>query len=349
MVHAERKKLSVSRSLFLTLILGAFALGIFIGAGTMGLTPSLQADKGEEFAAGREEEFRFIRTPIGPKEPGARRPSRELPPFRYKVDAAIEEKIRKGEASSISFYFRDLVNGNRFGIRENEKFSHNSFLKLPLMIAYFKWTETNPLVLRKTLMYQRTDQLPERKNIKPVAVIEPGRNYTVNDLIFRMIAYDDSAACALLSANLPPGRLQKVFKDLNTDYDPQNDGKEETISLSAFASFYRVLFNASYLSEEMSEKALRYLSKSTFRDGMASGVPQQVDIASKQGERVILVTSDDGDEEICQLHEFGIIYHADRPFLVGIVARGDDFPSLVKDVRDITRLVYEEVDQQSSS
>ena len=41
--------------------------------------------------------------------------------------------------------------GTGSGIREHDKFSPKSLLKVPLMIAYFKWAESNPLVLRKTL------------------------------------------------------------------------------------------------------------------------------------------------------------------------------------------------------
>lgn len=344
----EKKKIRVSRSLLLTLVFGAFALGIFIGAGTLSLFAPMQADKGGSFVDSREEEFKFIRASHeSKKQPEGRNTSRELKPFRYKVNALITEKLKKDEATAISFYFRDLVNGNRFGIGENDKFSPRSFLKLPLMMAYFKWAETNPLVLRKTLTYKGAANESEAKHLKPLTELGPGKRYTVNDLVFRMIAYDDTAAYSLLFANLPQGRLDKIFKDLNVEYDPHKENAEDSLSLSAFAGFYRVLYNASYLNEEMSEKALRYLSKSTFRDGMASGIPQNIEIAGKHGEWTVSVAANGEEEELYQLHEFGIIYHPNRPFLVGIMARGDDFNKLVKVIRDITRLVYEEVDQQS--
>lgn len=344
----EKKKIRVSRSLLLTLVFGAFALGIFIGAGTLSLFAPMQADKGGSFVDSREEEFKFIRaSQESKKQPEGRNTSRELKPFRYKVNALIGEKLKKDEATAISFYFRDLVNGNRFGIGENDKFSPKSFLKLPLMMAYFKWAETNPLVLRKTLTYKGTENQAEQKHIKPLTELQQGKHYTVNDLIFRMIAYDDTASYSLLLANLPQGRLDKIFKDLNVEYDPHKDKEEDSLSLSAFAGLYRVLYNASYLNEEMSEKALRYLSKSTFRDGMASGIPQNIEIAGKHGEWAVSVTADGEEEELYQLHEFGIIYHPNRPFLVGVMVRGDDFSKLMKVIRDITRLVYEEVDQQS--
>ncbi len=344
----EKKKIRISRSLLLTFVFGAFALGIFIGAGTLSLFAPLQADKSGSFVESREEEFKFIRASHeSKKQPEGKNANRELKPFRYKVNALITEKLKKDEATAISFYFRDLVNGNRFGIGENDKFSPKSFLKLPLMMAYFKWAEPNPLVLRKTLTYKGTEDQPEQKHIKPLAELQQGKHYTVNDLIFRMIAYDDTAAYSLLSANLPPGRLDRIFRDLNVEYDPRRDKEEDSISLSAFAGLYRVLYNASYLNEEMSEKALRYLSKSTFRDGMASGVPQNVEIAGKHGERTVTVTVNGEAQELYQLHEFGIVYHPNRPFLIGVMARGDDFNKLMKVIRDITRLVYEEVDQQS--
>jgi len=135
------------------------------------------------------------------------------------------------------------------------------------------------------------------------------------------------------------------------NYDPEKN--EDSLTLSAYASYFRVLFNASYLNEEMSEKALRYLARSVFRDGMAAGIPPEVSLASKAGERIIPTPdaedADGAPSEVLQLHEFGIIYHPERPFLLGITARGSDFQSLARVIRDITGLVYAEVDQQSGS
>ena len=163
-----------------------------------------------------------------------------------------------------------------------------------------------------------------------------------------MTAYGDNDAYTLLMANLPPAYLHKIAKDLYVNYDPEVTG--DSLTLSAYASYFRVLFNASYLNEELSEKALRYLARSAFRDGMASGIPADINIASKAGERVIKLPDIDGlPVEVLQLHEFGIIYHPERPFLLGVTARGGDFRDLARVIRDITKLVYAEVDGQSSS
>lgn len=340
----ELKKVTIARPFLLALLAGALAVGIFIGAG-MSLFSPIQPVRIENPAAGREGEFRFIRTSVESKGAAGKKADKELKPFQYKVTALIEGRLKNEDAVSVSVYFRDLNNGNWFGIGERDKISPKNLMKVPLMIAYFKWAEMNPLVLRKSLPYPGKPEGKSLEHTRPAKELETGKSYTVNDLIYRMIVYDDAAAYALLSANLPPARLDKIFKDLYVEYDPHK--QEDVLSLSSFASFYRVLFNASYLSEEMSEKALRYLSQSAFRQGMASGVPPSVDIACKHGERTISVTVDDEEQEITQLHEFGIIYYPNRPFLLGVMVRGEDFDQLVRVVRDITRLVYEEVDQQN--
>ena len=345
MTHrGQTNKIWIDRSLLLSLVAGAFSLGIFAGSG-VGIFTSPSADKGEVVRENTEGTFRFIRAFVESNGPAKNRPTNELKPFQYKVNALIENSLKSGDATAVSVYFRDLSNGNWFGIREHEKFSPKSLLKVPLMIAYFKWAESSPLVLRKKLNYSGKDIGAGQDQGIHVNGLDPGKSYTVNDLIFRMIVHDDTAAYSLLYANLPSGRLDKVFKDLYVEYDPQK--QEDSLSLNAFAAFYRVLYNASYLSEEMSEKALRYLSKSSFRNGMAAGVPPNIEIACRQGERTISASKEGEQQELQQLHEFGIIYHPNRPFLLGVMSRGNDVERLAKVIRNITRLVYEEVDKQS--
>jgi beta-lactamase class A len=344
----EVKKVSsitLSRSILWILIAGAFALGVFVGRGAWLFSAGGTGKTVGEYRKPIED-FAYIRLSIKEGNTETRK-IRELKPFRYKVDALIQEMIDDEDASSVSVYFRDLDNGNWFGIREDEKFSPEIQLKLPILIAYFKWSETNPLVLRKKILFRGAGATPAPRYLRSPKPLEAGSAYAVNDLLFRMTAYGDNDAYTLLMANLPPAYLQKVAKDLYVNYDPEVTG--DSLTLSAYASYFRVLFNASYLNEEMSEKTLRYLARSAFRDGMASGIPSDINIASKAGEQVITILDIEGlPAEVLQLHEFGIIYHPERPFLLGITVRGGDFRDLARVIRDITKLVYAEVDSQTS-
>jgi len=331
------------------LLLAAFSSGAFIGraTGILGGIYENSSDESDEVATDRPGEFRFVHPLSGRKNPDRVQARGDLKPFRYKVAALIESKLRAHDASALSVYFRDLNGGHHFGIRENETFSSESLLKLPLMIAYFKWSESDPLVLKRRVAYTGNIVREERPVESSYQPLEAGKSYTVDDLIFRMIVHDDADAHALLAANLSPGYLDRIFKDIYVNYDPGK--KDSPVPFSAYASFYRVLYRASYLNKETSEKALHTLSRSVFKSGMVAGIPSNVDCAFKFGRRMIDEGpgSADSDGRLTQLHAFGIVYQPSRPYLMGVMARGEDADKLVAVIRDITTLIYDEVDRQS--
>jgi hypothetical protein len=102
-----------------------------------------------------------------------------------------------------------------------------------------------------------------------------------------------------------------------------------------YGMFFRVLFNASYLSKDSSEKALKLLSESTFTKGLVAGIPSGVSISHKFGERVM------GDTR--QLHDCGIVYLPKQPYLLCIMTRGKDFDQLAGVISEISKKVYDDV------
>lgn len=336
-MQTEKQKISIARPLLLTLLAGVFALGIFVGAG-MGLFTPLPDTRLN--ADGNQEGFRFIKPPQEGKTASGGGPKKELLPFQDRVNELAASSVKNGEATAVFFYFRDLSGTSWFGSGEHEPFPPGSQLKVPLMIAYFKWAESNPRVLRTTLTYSAPEALNEGKQGLQEKALKPGDAYSVNNLIFRMITVDDGGAYALLRANLPAGRLEKIYKDLDVRY-------EDSLSLKACAAFYRALFNASYLSEEMSEKALRYLYKSASKEGMIKSLPPNIDMAGLYGERTIAAAGSDDEQEQYFIHEFGIIYQPNRPFLLGVTVRGHEVDRMKNVLREITRLIHQEVDRQS--
>lgn len=341
----KRKNITVHLYLILLAAATVFVAGVFVGRGIRTIDEA-QGGREPGLFKIKEKEFRFTSPLIKSETSSPSLTSTEMKPFRYKVKALVETRLTGSDVSAVSVYFRDLNNGNWFGIQEKEKFSPSSLLKLPIMIGYFRWAETNPLILNKRIRYAGNDGEANNRGRSPAKVLKAGGSYTIDDLIFRMIAYADDAAFALLSANLPADRLDRVYKDLYMDYDPAKH--EDHVSLTAYASFFRVLYNASYLSREMSEKALSHLSNaSLFKSAMAAAIPPDTDVASRFCERVFQAEDGSDAEEIRQVHEFGIIYYPNRPYLIGIMTRGNDFKKMEKVVRDISRLVYDEVYRQS--
>jgi beta-lactamase class A len=153
-----------------------------------------------------------------------------------------------------------------------------------------------------------------------------------------MIVYSDNNAFMLLSAHVSPAELQRTYEKL----DLRAPGSAATPELSAetYASFFRVLYNASYLPKDLSEWALSVLAESDFRDGIVRGVPRGVAVAHKFGEH-----RDDAAGKV-QLHDCGIVYVPGHPYLLCVMTRGTSFEHLDDAIAAISRVVHGEVSTQ---
>ena len=249
--------------------------------------------------------------------------NKELHPFKQAVEDLVNRQLTIGKADIISLYFRDLQDGPWFGINEDEKFAPASLLKVPIMMTYYKISETDPQILNKKIVADPKYWDPSAiENPPPLHPIKQGETYTVNQLIESMIVGSDNNAKALLLAQLPDTqKLHQTYIDLGFDLaEIQKNG--DVLSVREFGKVFRVLYNASYLNREMSEKALRLLTKSEFNKGIVAQIPHQITIAHKYGEYAT--------PSYKQLHECGIIY----------------FPKLAEVINEISTLVYHEVSQQ---
>lgn len=261
-----------------------------------------------------------------------------LSDLRDAIEEIIESDDGKLYPEHISVYFRDLNNGPWIGINEREEFTPASLLKVPLMIAYLKQAETDPQLLGKKIAYKPKD--PNRnlmENIKPSKTFKYGEFYTIEEILRQMIIYSDNNAAQVLFENVDENFLNSVYSDLGVEL-PDNLLAENFITVKEYASFFRVLFNTSYLSRSMSEKALTLLSEVEYKGGIPSGLPADVSVAHKFGERK--------QDAMVQLHDCGIVYYPGRPYLLCVMSRGDDLGALEQIIQDISKVVYEEIRTQ---
>lgn len=170
----------------------------------------------------------------------------------------------------------------------------------------------------------------------------PGRKYTVEEFAAYMIRSSDNDAADIVGDLLGERNVMRVFEDLGMYWEGVSP-TEDFLSLRDYVRLFRVLFNAAYLNEEYSEKALRLLVNTEFSSGLVAGVPPGVSVAHKFGERTFI------DKGIRQLHDCGIVYYPGGAYLIGIMTRGKDFAKLTKVIKGLSALVYQEVDRQYKS
>jgi len=267
-------------------------------------------------------------------------------PFELETKDKIQkEVIDKNKDVNISVYFRNLNNGPWFGINAGDKFAPASLLKVPIMIAFLKEAESNPSILDKTILYQKRpeDNLVSQNTLinKP---LELGKSYSVRELIKSMIIDSNNDALYLLGDVISTDKVNQVYKDLDITV-PDIRGPDDDISVKDYASFFRILYNASYLEKKTSDNALEILSESDFHDGLEAGVPSNIEVAHKFGERQII--NKDGSTTK-QLHDCGIIYYEKYPYLLCVMTKGDTTtPTILSGIiGNISKIIYSEISQK---
>ncbi|TSA46397.1 serine hydrolase, partial [bacterium] len=266
----------------------------------------------------------------------------KLQPLHGRLQELVSTEIKNNSAEKISVYYRDLISGQWIGINENEKYPPASLVKVPLLLAYYKSAEYNPEILNEKILYDsKTDLDANQELLKPPTPLEPGEKYRVTDLLFRMIAYSGNNSHALLNAFINPDLQKQVYSDLKVEFpELYGNGTEESFTARSFTTFFRILYNATYLNQEMSEKALELLSQTTFSSGLVAGVPDKINVAHKFGERTVHLNST-GEVMYRELHDCGIIYNAKHPYSLCVMTKGKEFDNLKDVIRKISVEVYD--------
>lgn len=236
----------------------------------------------------------------------------------------------------MAVYFRDLNNGPWFGINEREEFIPASLLKLPTLMGMLRWAEAEPSILEKKISFTSVED-PKRQYFTPSQEVQPNTEYTVLDLNQRMIRQSDNTAARILRGLMGNERYQDIFDVLGV---PSSTDQPTNLRVKDYATFFRILYNASYLQPATSEFALQLLTETEFNQGLAAGVPRPTVVAHKFGESWESPTSDH------QLHDCGIIYYPNHPYLLCVMTRGKDFDELAGVIADISRVAFQNVERQ---
>ncbi len=261
-------------------------------------------------------------------------------PLENKIKNLIDEEKASGKINSVSVYYRDLVYGRWVGIDENQKYDPASMLKVVIMMAFYKQAEGDPNILNKYIDY--TPDVADEISAVPLQApfsLKVGGRYTVEKLIEAMIVDSDNGAKNALLLNIDERSLSETYTDLGIENPDDMEGSY-IISAKSYSLFFRILYNATYLNKELSEKALGMLARAQYKEGITAGVSSSVLVAQKFGEHI-----ESSDNVIVyELHNCGIVYKPEKPYLLCVMTKGKDLSLLTKAIRDISRIIYSSKD-----
>jgi beta-lactamase class A len=159
-----------------------------------------------------------------------------------------------------------------------------------------------------------------------------------------MIKYSDNQSYFLLNKYIHDiSPTEDLVKDTYIDLGIINprDMLDQTISVKSYASIFVELYHNSFFNTaDKSNRALSILSDTDWNLGLVAGVPSGVKVAHKFGERA--VTEDNSK----QLHDCGVVYYPDNPYLLCVMTRGSDFNKLSQIIATISKMFYEEFDSR---
>ena len=238
-----------------------------------------------------------------------------------------------------SVYFRDLNKGLWFGINENDTYDPASMLKVALAFAAYKQAESDPGFLEHEVVYtQALANINTSIQYADPTKLQVGASYTVSDLLKKMIVDSDNGAKDALGNSIDPSIQNKVYTDLGMTI-PQ-DGTAYSISPQQYSVFFRRLFNGNYLTKQSSNELLQLLSEATFKDGLVAGVATSTPVSHKYGEHI---NSADNTITSTELHDCGIIYQPNDPYLLCIMTEGKDESDLASVISSVSKAVNQEV------
>lgn len=249
----------------------------------------------------------------------------------------IDQLKNSQKLISASIYLKDFDQGEWMCINDTETYYPGSLIKVPGLISYLKMAEKNPQLLNKKLVFNSNGRSIPNQTFNS-RQIQPGKEYTIRELLKYMISYSDNNATYLLNKNVDMAVFQKLFTDLNI---PKFTKNNSVITAKNFSIFLNVLFNASYLNRENSEFAVELLKECDFKLGMVKGLPLNTVVAHKFGEM--------GDDITRQLHESGLIYIHNTPYLLTIMTKGYDVKELPEIISTMSKMVYQDFINKSTN
>ena len=245
----------------------------------------------------------------------------------------LETQKQGGRLVDASIYFRDLDVGPWALINQDLLSAPSSLLKVPLAISIYKHAEKEPGFTEKTIAFGGGADVDQGQYFAPPERVQPGLTYSIKDLVKYMVVDSDNTALYLLSAQLTNQELLESYQMLGIN-PPIEGAGGYTMKVRTYASFFRILYNASYLGRSESEYLLSLLAQSEFKKGIVAGLPSNIKVAHKFGEARFT----NGNT---QLHDCGIVYKPYQPYLLCVMTHGTDLDAQAKNIADISRIIWD--------
>lgn len=218
----------------------------------------------------------------------------------------------------LGFYYKNLVTGLEYGIREEEAFLAASVIKLPLLLHVLQRGAEGMLDLNQKLVVEDWEKMPSCGGLNQfTGPVEAD----IRSLCRLMIVLSDNTAtnklfrlCGLEECNAAfrkMGLEKTVVRRLLFDSEASARGLENTICPREMGMLLENLYRDSFVSPQVSQEAVQILLKQQVDHKLDGKLCGEVPIAHKTGE----------DSQLS--NDVGIVF-AEQPFVICFAGHDTD-------------------------
>ena len=217
----------------------------------------------------------------------------------------------------LGFYYKNLVTGNTFGIRENQPYLAASVIKLPLYLHILKACAAGTMDREERLTVTDEDKMP---SCGALSLFSGEVTGDIPTLCRLMIAISDNTAtnkligrCGISQVNesfREMGLSKTVLRRLLFDREAAAAGMENTVSPLEMGNLLEQLYRGTFVNRQVSKEALDTLLLQQVGHKLG-GKLKDVPIAHKTGEDAALS------------NDVGIVY-AKEPFVICFTGHNTD-------------------------
>jgi len=218
----------------------------------------------------------------------------------------------------LGFYYKNLVTGEEFGLRESEPYAAASVIKLPIFMCVAKWAAEGKADLYEKIKVTGDAMVP---SCGALTLFTDEPEITVLTLCRLMISISDNTATNVLLSRYGLPAYQEEFGKLGLtgtrlrrrlfDDEASARGLQNTIVPKEVGMLLEQIYRKEFADEETSKLILDTLFLQQINHKLGGKIGDEVDIAHKTGE----------DRRLS--NDVGIVF-AKQPFIACYVGHDTD-------------------------
>lgn len=234
--------------------------------------------------------------------------------------------LLKDKKGRYGIWYKNLQNGEEYGLRQDEVFKAASVNKVPILITFYQAVENKELKEKDVYILKRNDI---EGGTGSMQYKTPGTSYTYGELAALSGKVSDNTAAHVLLDILGAKKVEGVLEEAGM---VKTSITENTTTAYEMGSLFEQVFEGGFLTQESREKLFDSLTKTQFEDRIPVGLPKGTKVVHKIG------------NEVGILNDCGIIYD-DFPYVLCILSQEVNEAEAQKILPEISRIVWKFNDQ----